>query len=161
MSPRWLPGPLRGGAPPATVPRVASERTSESPELAFAREVLRAFARRDLDWLLEHSTPDLELHPVMWTDKPFRGRSGAVAFVEEYLAARTPLRVEVERVRQAADPVALDVRLRGHLHLSDVDFDEHPTFVFWLRGGKLARYEGHADPDAIAEALSRSLPGGG
>ena len=81
--------------------------------------------------------------------------------IDEYLAVRTPLKIEVERVRQAADPVALDVRLRGHLHMSDVDFDDHPTFVFWVRDGKLARYEGHVDPAAIEEATARSDPDDG
>ena len=38
------------------------------------------------------------------------------------------------------------------------DFDDHPTFLFWLRDGKLARYEGHIDPVAIEEATARSLP---
>src|SRR5205823_3698016 len=114
-------------------------------ELALARGVLQAFERRDLDWLVERSTPDVELHPLMWTDKPFRGTSGMEAFVEEYLAVRTPLKIDVERVRQAADPVALDVRVRGHLHLSHADFDEQATFVLWIRDGRLARYEEYVD----------------
>ena len=143
------------------MPRVASEHESESPELALARGVLQAFERRDLDWLVERSTPDVELHPLMWTDKPFRGRSGMEAFVEEYLAVRTPLKIDLERVRQAADPMALEVRVRGHLHLSHADFDEQATFVLWIRDGRLARYEGHVDPDAIEAAIARSLPGGG
>jgi ketosteroid isomerase-like protein len=140
---------------------VSEDATPDGPEVELARGVLRAWEHRDVDWLVEHSTPDVELRPFMWTDLPFRGVDGTTAFVQEYLAARTPLRVEVERVRQAADPVALDVRVRGHLHMSDADFDEHPTFVFWVRDGKLARYEGHIDPAAIADATARSLPGGG
>jgi ketosteroid isomerase-like protein len=45
--------------------------------------------------------------------------------------------------------------------MSDADFDEHPTFVLWMRDGKLARYEGHVDPAAIEEATARSLADGG
>ena len=113
-----------------------------------------------MDWVVEHSASDVELRPFMWTDLPFRGTDGMAAFVNEYLAERTPLKVEVERVRRRADPVALDVRLSGHLHQSDAELHEHATFVFWVRGGKLARYEGHVDPARIEEATARSLPGG-
>jgi ketosteroid isomerase-like protein len=139
---------------------VSPGTSADGPEVTLAHGVLRAWERRDLDWLVEHSTPDVELRPFMWTDLPFRGIEGTTAFVKEYLAVRTPLKIEVERVRKAADPVALDVHLRGHLHMSDADFDEHPTFVFWVRDGKLARYEGHVDPAAIEEAAARSLADG-
>jgi ketosteroid isomerase-like protein len=137
---------------------MSPDATADGPEVELARGVLRAWMHRDLEWLLEHSTADVELRPFMWTDLPFRGPEGAAAFVKEYLAVRTPLTIEVERVRKAADPVALDVHLRGHLHMSNADLDEHPTFVFWMRDGKLARYEGHVDPAAIEEATARSLP---
>jgi ketosteroid isomerase-like protein len=140
---------------------VSLDTTPAGPEVDLARGVLRAWEHRDLAWLVEHSTPDVELRPFMWTDVPFRGIDGTTAFVREYLAVRSPLKIEVERVRKAADPVALDVRLQGHLHMSDADFDDHPTFVFWLRDGKLARYEGHIDPIAIEEATTRSLRDGG
>ncbi|HEV7460009.1 MAG TPA: nuclear transport factor 2 family protein [Solirubrobacteraceae bacterium] len=133
----------------------------DGSQLDLARGVVRAWEHRDLDWLVANSTPDVELRPFMWTDLPFRGADGITAFVTEYLAVRTPLRIEVERVRRAADPVALDVHVRGHLHMSNADLDEHPTFVFWVRDGKLARYEGHIDPDAIEEATARPDPGGG
>ena len=140
---------------------MSSDTTPRGPEVELAHGVLVAWEHRDLDWLVKHSTPDVELRPFMWTDLPFRGIDGTTAFVNEYLAVRTPLKIEVERVRKAADPVALDVRLRGHLHMSDVDFDDHPTFVFWVRDGKLARYEGHVDPAAIEEATARSDPDDG
>ena len=134
---------------------------SDGPALELVRGVLRAWEDCDVDWLVEHSTPDVELRPFMWTDLPFRGTEGAAAFVKEYLAARTPLKIEVERVRKPADPVALDVHVSGHLHQSDTDLHDHATFVFWVRDGKLARYEGHVDPEAIEEAMARSLQGGG
>jgi ketosteroid isomerase-like protein len=140
---------------------VSEDTTPDGPGVDLTRAVLRAWEHRDLDWLVEHSTPDVELRPFMWTDLPFRGIDGTTAFVKEFLAVRTPLKIEVERIRKAADPVALDVHLRGHLHMSNADFDEHPTFVFWVRDGKLARYEGHVDPAAIEEATARSLPDGG
>ena len=140
---------------------MSPDTTPDGPGVDLARGVLRAWEHRDLDWLVEHSTPDVELRPFMWTDLPFRGIDGTTAFVREFLTVRTPLKIEVERVRKAADPVALDVHLRGHLHMSHADFDEHPTFVFWVRDGKLARYEGHIDPVAIEEATARSLADGG
>jgi ketosteroid isomerase-like protein len=140
---------------------VPDDAAPDGSQLYLARGVLRAWEHRDLDWMVEHSTPDVELRPFMWTDLPFRGADGIIAFVKEYLAVRTPLTIEVVRVRKAADPVALDVHVRGHLHMSDADLDEHPTFVFWVRDGKLARYEGHIDPEAIQEATARSNPDGG
>jgi ketosteroid isomerase-like protein len=42
--------------------------------------------------------------------------------------------------------------------MSNADFDDHPTFVFWMRDGRLVRYEGHVDPTAIEEATARPLP---
>jgi ketosteroid isomerase-like protein len=136
---------------------VSGDATPDGPDIDLARGVIRAWEHGDLEWLLEHSTADVELRPFMWTDLPFRGTDGLTVFVNEYLAVRTPLTIEVERIRKAADPVALEVHLRGHLHMSDADFDEHPTFVFWMRDGRLARYEGHVDPAAIEDATARSL----
>jgi ketosteroid isomerase-like protein len=152
---------LRHPCPWRYGPAVSPDATPDGPEVELARGALRAWEHGDLDWLVEHATPDVELRPFMWTDLPFRGIDGMTAFVKEFLAVRTPLKMEVESVRKAADPVALDVHLLGHLHMSDADLDEHPTFVFWVRDGKLARYEGHIDPAAIEEATTRSLPGGG
>jgi len=140
---------------------VSGDANRNGAEVELARGVIRAWEHHDLEWLLEHSTSDVELRPYMWTDLPFRGTEGITVFVKEYLAVRRPLTIEVERVRKRADPVALDVHLRGHLHVSHADFDEHPTFVFWMRDGRLARYEGHIDPAAIEEATARSLAEGG
>ena len=132
--------------------------TPDSSELALARGVVSAWLRRDLDWLIEHSAPDVELRPMMWTGDAFRGREGMTAFVRDFLPNYEGLRIDVEQVRRAADPVALDVHLQAHLRESDADLDDHATFVFDIRDGRLVRYQGHVDEDAIAAALSDRPP---
>ena len=124
-------------------------------ELALARGIVAAWSRRDLDWLIEHSAPDVELRPMMWTGDAFRGREGLTIFVRDFLPNYERLRIDVERVRRAADPVALDVHLRAHLRESDADLDDRATFVFDIRDGRLVRYAGHVDEAAIAAALPR------
>jgi ketosteroid isomerase-like protein len=130
----------------------------DSSELALTRGVIAAWLRRDLDWLIEHSAPDVELRPMMWTGDAFCGREGMTAFVHDFLPNYEGLRIDVERVRRAAHPVALDVHLHAHLRESGADLDDHATFVFDIRDGRLVRYEGHVDEDAIAAALSGRPP---
>jgi len=138
--------------------RMPAGASPDSSETALAREVIAAWRRRDLDWLLEHSAPDVELRPLMWTGDAFRGREGLTVFVRDFLPNYERLRIDVERVRRAADPVALDVRLRAHLRESDADLDDHATFVFDIRDGKLVRYVGHVDEATIAAALPGPPP---
>lgn len=129
---------------------------TDSRELELAQGIIDAWLRGDDEWLLEHSASEV-LCPMMWTDVPFRGRDGTIAFVREFLAAYQGLRVDVKRVRQAQDPVALDVHVRAHLRESNAEFDDHFTFVFWFGDGKLVRYEGHVDEKAIAAAIAKRL----
>jgi ketosteroid isomerase-like protein len=138
--------------------RMPAAASPDSSETTLAREVIAAWRRRDLDWLLEHSAPDVELRPLMWTGDAFRGREGLTVFVQEFLPNYEGLRIDVERVRRAADPVALDVRLRAHLRESDADLDDHATFVFELRDSRLVRFAGHVDEADIAAALSGPPP---
>ncbi len=128
-----------------------------SRDLKLARGVVNAWLRGDVEWLLENSATDVELCPAMWADVPFRGREGMVAFVTELLPAYEDLTLDVERVRQAEDPVALDVHVRAHLRQSDAEFDDRLTFLFWFRDGKLVRYEGNADEQGIVAAMARRL----
>jgi len=137
---------------------MSAATSPDSSETALAREVIAAWRRRDLDWLLEHSAPDVELRPLMWTGDAFRGREGLTVFVRDFLPNYERLRIDVERVRRAADPVALDVHLRAHLRESDADLDDHATFVFDIRDGKLVRYVGHVDEATIAAALPGPPP---
>ncbi len=134
-----------------------SKSPADSRDLELAQGIIDAWLRGDDEWLVEHSVSDVQLCPMMWTDLPFQGRDGTLAFVREFLAAYQGLRIDVKRVRQAQDPVALDVHVRAHLRESDAEFDDHFTFVFWMRDGKLIRYEGHVDEEAIAAAMARRL----
>src|SRR5205823_1165649 len=107
--------------------RMPAGSSPDSSETGLAREVIAAWCRRDLDWLIEHSAPDVELRPTMWTGDAFRGREGLKVFVRDFLPNYERLRIDVERVRRAADPVALDVHLRAHLRESDADLDDRAT----------------------------------
>jgi hypothetical protein len=93
--------------------------------------------------VVEHSSTDVELRPAMWVDAPLRGPEGMSAFVTEVLPAYEGA-VEVEGVRRTADPVELDVRLRAHMRLSDADLDVPLLMRFWIRDGKLIRFEGRS-----------------
>ncbi len=132
-----------------------SKSPADSRELELAGGIINAWLRGDVEWLVDHSADEVELCPMMWTDVPFGGSDGTIAFVREFLAAYQGLRIEVQRVRQAQEPVALDVHVRAHLRESDAEFDDRFTFVFWIRDDKLVRYEGHVDEEAIATAMAR------
>ncbi len=137
-----------------------AEPSAHSCDLELARGIVDAWSRGDVQWLLENSAADVELRPAMWTGAPFRGLEGTVAFMTELIPAYEGLTLEVERVRQAEDPVALDVHVRAHLRESDAEFDDRFTFLFWFRDGKLVCYEGNADEPGIAAAMARRMPGG-
>jgi hypothetical protein len=116
---------------------------SDSGDVGLARGILDAWMRGDVDWVVEHSSADVEVRPAMWVDAPLRGPEGMSAFVTEVLPAYEGA-VEVEGVRRTADPVELDVRLRAHMRLSNADPDVPLLMRFWIRHGKLIRFEGHS-----------------
>jgi hypothetical protein len=116
---------------------------SDSGDVGLARGILDAWMRGDVDWVVEHSSADVEVRPAMWVDAPLRGPEGMSGFVTEVLPAYEGV-VEVEGVRRTADPVELDVRLRAHMRLSDADRDVPLLMRFWIRDGKLIRFEGRS-----------------
>jgi ketosteroid isomerase-like protein len=134
---------------------VADGKPPSSSDLEVAHGVIGAWVRRDLHWLLAHSTADVEVRPMMWTGDPFRGTEGTKAFVRGFLAAYEGLTIEVESVRRAEDPVALDVHVRAYVRQSRTQFDSRFTLVFWFRNGELVRYEGHVDEVRLAAVLAR------
>jgi ketosteroid isomerase-like protein len=143
MKPEGRSEEVAGGQPPS------------SGDLKLAQGVIDAWAHGEVEWLLEHSAHDVEFRPMMWTDVPFRGREGTIAFVGEFLAAYKGLTIEVDSVRQAQNPVVLDVHVRAHLRESRAEFDDHFTLIFWIRDGELVLYEGHVDEEGLAAALAR------
>jgi SnoaL-like protein len=117
--------------------------SSKSGDLELAEGIVKAWLRRDVEWLLKRSVPDVELSPAMWTDVPFRGREGTIAFVMELLPAYEDLRLDVVGARHVEDRVELDVDFHAHMRDSHADLDDRFTFRFWIRDGKLARFKGY------------------
>ena len=64
-------------------PRMLAAPSADSRDLEVARGVINAWLRRDVEWCANTPSADVQLRPMMWTDKPFRGRGGTVAFVTE------------------------------------------------------------------------------
>ena len=74
----------------------------------IARRLFEAYARRDMDTVLEAAHPDIEVRPGLvggLEGRVYRGRDGFREFLEEVDATWTDFRIEIAEFRDLGDSV--------------------------------------------------------
>jgi ketosteroid isomerase-like protein len=74
--------------------------------LRLVREGYEAWNRGDLDWLLEHISPDFEFHTAQLfpdTEAIYQGREGYKRFWETFHVPWENLSIEIERLEQVGE----------------------------------------------------------
>jgi ketosteroid isomerase-like protein len=131
-----------------------------SDNVAVYREVIEAWNRRDLVWILDQASPDLEFHTAGLFDgiEPvYRGREGMVefwtTFIEEPWAL---LRLDVEEIRAVAEDRVLALFVfTGTPRESEEEVRLDYAHLATLADGVVTRIDAFADWDEAREAAAR------
>jgi ketosteroid isomerase-like protein len=117
------------------------------------RESIEAANRGDVEWLIEHAAPDVELHArgVAGERVVYRGAAGAREYFRDMAESWQAVEAFPEEIREVGDRVVAIVsrRLRGRG--SGVDVEDKIGIVYDLRDGLAFRIWTYRD---VAEALA-------
>jgi len=122
------------------------ELTSESSARDFERRLTDDALGRFLD-------PEIEWVPVshsLLAVESYRGFDGVRRFWGEFLSAWETYRVELLRLHDAGDRVAVVVRIVGRTH--ELEVEETRSSLLTIRAGRVVHVESFANPEDAAEA---------
>ena len=130
-------------------------------KLAFARDAVRAFNRRDTDWVIANSTPDLEWHPAIAGGverQAFRGHAGVHEMFGTMDEVWEEFILEPEEIRDLGDAFLLlaQVRLEGK---TGVRLEHSLDTVIELQDGKMAKGRSFLNREDALEAAARLTAG--
>lgn len=123
--------------------------------MAVVREALEAVNRGDVQWLIEHSAPDVEIHGRGVAGEPvlYIGAAGIREYFDDMAESWQAIELVPQRFREVGDRVVaiVDRRLRGRG--SGIYVEDQVGIVYELRDGLATRISGHRDVvEALAEA---------
>jgi ketosteroid isomerase-like protein len=109
----------------------------------ITRTSYEALNRRDVDALLEHLDPNIEvpLPEGGIMAGVLRGHQGVRAFLDSYLDAFECFHVQPERFFDAGDRIVVFCRMSGLGRGSGAAIKARPAHLWTMRGGKAVRLE--------------------
>jgi ketosteroid isomerase-like protein len=127
------------------------------PELMeFCQGIVDAYRRGDLDWLLEHSHPDVEIVqvPEIPDSRTYTGRDGMIDALLDWPRQWEDFRVLPERIfAPDSESVVVQAVHGGRPQSMDIEVEAEILFVFHVPDGRMARWDMYLTLD---EALSRA-----
>lgn len=128
------------------VRRLYAELASEGSGAEFERRMTDKALGRFLD-------PEIEWvpvrHSVLAVDS-YRGFDGVRRFWGEFLSTWQTYRVELLKLDDAGDQVAVVVRIVGRTH--ELDVEETRSSLLTIRAGRVVHVQSFANPEDAAEA---------
>jgi ketosteroid isomerase-like protein len=127
------------------------------PDIAeFAREIIEAYRRGDLEWLLEHTDPEVEIVqvPEIPDARTYTGHDGMVEALLDWPRQWQDFRIHPERIFAPDDEnLIVEAVHGGRPHSIDIEVEAEIVFVFHVPDGLMARWDMYLTLD---EALSRA-----
>ena len=120
--------------------------SQENVEIAV--KSIDAFNRRDVEALVELSTPDVERFPPMFgalDGGSFRGREGIEMSLEDVRKAWDEFCILSEEFRDLGDRVLMLGRVTGRGRESGVEVNSPLGAIYDFRGDKISRFRGYLD----------------
>jgi len=136
----------------------------------FALELFGAYRRGDLDWLIEHTDPEIVIVqvPEIPDSRTYRGHDGLIDALLDWPREWENFRMEPRRISAAGPGYFIVVALhKGRPHSMDIEVEAEIVFLFGLRDGVTTSWEmfltvdealrraaerrGHGDDDHTAE----------
>lgn len=117
------------------------------------REIYEAFNRGDMEVVLSHMDPEIEVHDRDRTGRVHHGPDGWRAFIEEWMENWDSYTVEIEHLTRNGDRVFIDLMQAGVGMGSGIEFSERFHQVLTFRADKVVRFAIFVDRDeALAAA---------
>jgi len=121
----------------------------------LANEAIGAMNRRDLDWLIAHSDPEVELHmhgvfaePVLYV-----GAEGIRDYFRDMAEIWEMMEYSAEDIRDLGDRIFIVLRQRFRGRGSGVDVETSVASIFTLRAGVVTEMRAYLEvADALAAA---------
>ena len=118
--------------------------------LELYREALEAWNRRDLVWILDRASPDLEFHTAQLfpgLEPVYRGREGMVEFWTTFIEEPWALfRLEVESLEAAGDDRVLAlIRFHGTQRESGDEVELEYAHLATFDGELVSRIDAYSD----------------
>src|ERR671922_1804706 len=128
------------------VRRLYAELTSEGSPHEFEQrltdDALSRFFDPEIEWIpMTHSVLAVE---------SYRGFDGVRRFWGQFLSSWESYRVELLRVDDAGDRVAVVVRIVGRAN--ELELEETQSSLLTIRDGRVVRVQAFADPEGAREA---------
>jgi ketosteroid isomerase-like protein len=121
---------------------LASESSTQEFERRLTDDALRRFLDPEIEWVPVS-------HSLLAVDS-YRGFDGVRRFWGEFLSAWETYRVELLRLSDAGDRVAVVVRIVGRTH--ELEVEETRSSLLTIRDGRVVHVQSFADPEGAAEA---------
>lgn len=132
-----------------------------SASLDLVAELYAAFAAGDVPRFLSHLAPD-----VVWNEaesfpyaggNPYKGADAIVAGVfAPLLADWSEFRVAVGEIVGGPDVVTMFGRYRAIVNATGKPLDVQAAHTWWIRDGKVVRFQQMVDTAAVARAIQKS-----
>ena len=122
----------------------------------LARGIIEAYRRGDLEWLLEHTEPDVEIVqvPEIPDAQTYTGHDGLVDALLDWPRQWEDFRIKPERIFAPDHENLIVMAIHGgRPHSMDIEVEAEIVFVFHVRSGLVARWDMYLTLD---EALSRA-----
>jgi ketosteroid isomerase-like protein len=126
-----------------------------TPNVELAYEAIGAMNRRDLDWLIAHSDPGVEMHMHGVAGEPVQyvGAAGIRDYFRDMGEIWELMEFSLEEVRDLGDRVFILLGQRFRGRGSGVDVENTTAVVFRLRAGVLTELRSYLDvADGLAAA---------
>ena len=124
--------------------------------MTLARQGAEAFNRRDVDWVIAHSSPDVEWYPAIAGEveaQPFRGHEGMRQFFQSLDEIWEEFRLEVEEFRDLDDHVLFLAQVRA-IGKSGVTFEQSLDGLWEFRDGMIVQGRSYLDRAEALEAAA-------
>lgn len=123
---------------------------------AYTKEVFRAYGRGDLEWVLDHTDPDIVIVqvPEIPDSRTYTGHDGLIDALLDWPRQWENFRIEPRRIFAAGPGHFVVVALhRGRPHSMDIEVEAEIVFLFGWRDGVTTSWEMFL---TVEEALSRA-----
>ena len=131
---------------------------NEQENIALVKKLYEAFARGDLQTILDHVTEDVQLSNPGPSVVPFFGdRTGPEQvreFFDHLVSTQENVNLTMDQFIAQGEAVATLGRFTGHVKATGKSFDSPVGHFFTIRNGKMARLVGLGDTANIASAYS-------
>jgi ketosteroid isomerase-like protein len=122
--------------------------------------MIRAYREGDLEWLLEHTNPDIEIVqvPEIPDSRTYRGHEGLIDALLDWPLQWEHFRMEPRRTFAVGpDDLLLTALHKGRPHSMDIEVEAEITFVMHWRDGRTTRWDMFL---TVEEALRRAAESG-